>query len=78
MSIRLHAFLKCDSRETFGGAEFGVQQGEQRCAEIRLKVSGGGAIRRMLPTLPIQVVDGKLLVADMFIGSVGGKRGSTL
>lgn len=38
----------------------------------------GGASCRTLPILPINSVDGKLVVADRFIGSVGVMRGSTL
>ena len=35
----------------------------------------GGATCRTLPILPIKSVDGKLVVADKFIGYVGVKRG---
>lgn len=35
----------------------------------------GGAVSRTLPILPIKVVDGKLVVADVFVGYVGVKRG---
>jgi len=34
----------------------------------------GGATSRPLPILPIRVADGKLVVADKFIGYVGVKR----
>ena len=35
----------------------------------------GGATSRTLPYLPIKAVDGKVVVADKFIGYVGPKRG---
>jgi rieske iron-sulfur protein len=35
----------------------------------------GGAVARPLPFLPLKVVDGKLVVADKFVGYVGPKRG---
>jgi hypothetical protein len=35
----------------------------------------GGATSRTLPILPIKVTDGKIVVADKFLGYVGVKRG---
>ncbi len=35
----------------------------------------GGAVARTLPSLPVKAVDGKLVVADKFVGYVGVKRG---
>ncbi len=35
----------------------------------------GGAVSRTLPILPIKVVNGKLVVSDVFVGYVGVKRG---
>ncbi len=34
----------------------------------------GGAASRTLPILPLKVVDGKLVAADVFVGYVGVKR----
>jgi len=34
-----------------------------------------GVVSRTLPILPIKVVNGKLVAADVFVGYVGGNRG---
>jgi rieske iron-sulfur protein len=39
------------------------------------KSTGEGPASRMLPILPLKVEDGKLIVADVFTGPVGPKRG---